>query len=60
MISCLIMVYFIAFMTNLLAPEATMMMHVTGIEVSGTVTDSFFGYNLMNVLLGMIHHFFMV
>lgn len=60
MISCLIMVYFIAFMTNLLAPEATMMMHVTGIEVSGTVTDSFFGYNLMNVLLGIIHHFFMV
>ena len=60
MVSCLIMVYFIAFMTNLLAPEATMMMHVTGIEVSGTVTDSFFGYNLMNVLLGMIHHFFMV
>lgn len=59
MISCLIMVYFIAFMTNLLAPEATMMMHVTGIKVTGTVTDSFFGYNLMNVFLGLVHHFFM-
>lgn len=60
LISCAIMIYLIAFATNLFAPEATMMMGVTGIEVNGVVTDSFFGYNLMNVLLGLLHHFFFI
>lgn len=60
LISAAIMIYLIAFATNFFAPEATMMMSVTGIKVSGVVTDSFFGYNLMNVLLGFVHHFFMI
>ena len=58
-ISCCIMIYLVAWATNVFAPEATMMVQTTGIEVQGTVTDSFFGYNLMNVLLEFIHHFFM-
>lgn len=40
---------------NVFSPEATAMMHATGIKVSGMVTDGFFGYNLPNVIISLIH-----
>lgn len=60
LISCIIMITFIAWATNVFAPEATMMVSTTGLKVKGMVTDSFFGYNLMNVLLEVIHRLFMM
>lgn len=47
---------FVEWMTHLLAPEATMMMKATGVPVDGTVTDTFFGYNLPNVIIGLLNH----
>ncbi|GFN37096.1 PTS transporter subunit IIC [Tepidimicrobium xylanilyticum] len=40
---------------NVFAPEATAMMHATGVAVEGTVTDGFFGFNLANVIISLIH-----
>ena len=54
------MITFIAWATSVFAPEATMMVSTTGLKVKGMVTDSFFGYNLMNVLLEVIHRLFMM
>jgi PTS system galactitol-specific IIC component len=55
LISCIIMVLLVAWATNVFAPEATMMMHVTGVKVKGIVTDSFFGYSIPNVIIEIIH-----
>lgn len=59
LVSCILMMYVTAWAANFFAPEATMMMSVTGIQVDGMVTDAFFGFSLMNVFLSLIHHFFM-
>jgi len=40
---------------NVFAPEATAMMHATGVAVEGTVTDGFFGFNLANVIISLIN-----
>lgn len=47
--------YIIAFCANLFAPEATLMISVTGLEISGMVTDGFFGFNLANIILSLIY-----
>ena len=42
-------------LASVFAPEATAMMNATGIEVSGMVTDKFFGMNYLNVVIEVIH-----
>lgn len=49
---------FVQFAANLFAPEATEMMRATGVEVKGTVTDGFFGYNLGNIIISLINRLF--
>jgi len=41
--------------TNTVAPEATEMMNATGVPVEGVVTDSFWGYNLANIIISLFH-----
>ena len=41
--------------TNTFAPEATEMMNATGVPVEGVVTDSFWGYNLANIIISLFH-----
>lgn len=40
---------------NVFAVEATAMMNATGVEVQGMVTDGFWGYNLANIIISMLH-----
>lgn len=58
LVSSAAFLFVVEIFTNLFAPEATAMMHATGVAVDGTVTDSFFGYNLANVIISGIHHLF--
>lgn len=44
----------IVFFANYFAPEATQMMKITGVEVSGRITDGFFGLNIANIIIGFI------
>lgn len=53
-----IYIFIVEWCTSIFAPEATAMMHATGIKVSGSVTDSFFGYNLPNVIISILHRLF--
>ena len=53
-----IYIFIVEWCTSVFAPEATAMMHATGIKVSGSVTDSFFGYNLPNVIISILHRLF--
>jgi len=58
LISSAIFLYIVLFFANMFAPEATLMMHATGVSVHGQVTDGFFGYNLANVIISALHHIF--
>lgn len=58
LISSAIFLYIVLFFANIFAPEATLMMNATGVEVSGQVTDGFFGYNLANVFISTLHQLF--
>lgn len=49
---------FVQFAANLFAPEATEMMRATGVQVDGTVTDGFFGFNLANVIISTLNRIF--
>ena len=53
-----IYMFFVEWGASFFAPEATAMMHATGVHVSGSVTDAFFGYNLPNVIISAIHRMF--
>lgn len=53
-----IVVFFTEWLASVFAPEATAMMHATGIKVNGSVTDAFFGYNVPNVLISVLHRIF--
>jgi len=55
LICSIISMFFITFCANLFAPEATLMMGVTGLEVSGMVTDGYWGFCLPNILLSLIY-----
>jgi len=50
--------FIITFCANLFAPEATLMMGVTGLEVEGMVTDGYWGFNLPNIVLSLIYRLF--
>lgn len=56
-ISSAVNLFFIVLLSNYFAPEATSMMKITGVEVSGMVTDGFFGYNIGNILIGLLSKF---
>jgi len=43
---------------NEFAPEVTAMMEGAGIEVDGLVTDSFWGYNIPNIIISIISRIF--
>lgn len=53
-----IYMFFVEWGASFFAPEAIAMMHATGVHVSGSVTDAFFGYNLPNVIISAIHRMF--
>lgn len=55
LIASAVFLLFVQFAANQFAPEATLMMKATGVEVHGIVTDGFFGYNLANVLMSTVH-----
>lgn len=54
-ITSAVFLFAVEWMTSLFAPEATAMMKATGVQVSGTVTDTFFGYSLPNVIIAILH-----
>ncbi|WP_316669166.1 PTS transporter subunit IIC [uncultured Propionibacterium sp.] len=53
-----IFLFFVEWLANIFAPEATAMMTTMGVHVDGMVTDAFFGYNLPNIIIETIHHIF--
>lgn len=53
-ITSAVSLFFIVLLSNYFAPEATAMMKITGVEVSGMVTDGFFGYNIGNIIVGLL------
>ncbi len=53
-----IFLFFVEWGASVFAPEATAMMHATGVKVNGSVTDAFFGYNLPNVIISTLHRIF--
>lgn len=55
LICSILSMFIIAFFANYFAPEATAMMSVTGLQVEGMVTDGFFGFNLGNIVISLIH-----
>jgi len=55
LISSAIFLLIVEICANIFAPEATAMMHATGVTVEGTVTDGFFGFNLANIIISLIH-----
>lgn len=54
LISSAIFLFIVEVCANVFAVQATAMMHATGVEVTGTVTDGFFGFNLATVLVSLI------
>lgn len=55
LISGALFLFIVEIFANIFAPQATAMMHATGVAVEGTVTDGFFGFNLANVIISLIH-----
>jgi PTS system galactitol-specific IIC component len=55
LISSALFLLIVEIFASIFAPEATAMMHATGVEVNGIVTDGFFGFNLANVIISLIH-----
>lgn len=53
-----VFLFFVEWGASVFAPEATAMMHATGVKVNGSVTDAFFGYNLPNVIISTLHRIF--
>lgn len=58
-ISCTIFLFIVEFCAHVFAPEATMMVSATGVQVEGMVTDGFFGFNLANIVISIIHRLLM-
>ena len=54
-VTTILCLFLVTFLTNFFAPEATLMMKTTGVHVSGMVTDGFFGQNPICILIGFIH-----
>jgi PTS system galactitol-specific IIC component len=55
-----ILMFITAWLANIFAPEATLMLQVTGVQVEGMVTDGFFGFGIPNIILSIIHRLFML
>jgi PTS system galactitol-specific IIC component len=53
-ISSVINLFFVVLLSNYFAPEATEMMKVTGVKVSGMITDGHFGFNIGNIIIGFL------
>jgi PTS system galactitol-specific IIC component len=58
LIASAVFLFFVEWGASVFAPEATLMMHATGVKVNGSVTDAFFGYNLPNVIISTLHRIF--
>ena len=54
-VTTILCLFLVTFLTNFFAPEATLMMKTTGVHVNGMVTDGFFGQNPICILIGFIH-----
>ena len=54
-VTTILCLFLVTFLTNFFAPEATLMMKTTGVHISGMVTDGFFGQNPICILIGFIH-----
>lgn len=50
-----IIMYMTLFFANMFAPEATAMMHATGVQINGMVTASHFGWNPGNLIVCFLH-----
>ncbi|MGN1377786.1 MAG: PTS transporter subunit IIC [Dorea sp.] len=56
---CMTLLMFVTlFFANMFIPEATQMLSVTGVEFSGQVTASHFGWNPGNLIVALIHRLF--
>ena len=58
LITMTILMYVTLFFANMFAPEATMMMSVTGVKFDSMVTASHFGWNPGNLVVALIHKLF--
>lgn len=58
LISGALFLLLIEVLAHVFAPEATIMLHASGVGVEGAVTDGFFGYNIANVLISLISRLF--
>ena len=54
-VTTILCLFLVTFLTNYFAPEATLMMQTTGVHIDGMVTDGFFGQNPICILIGFIH-----
>lgn len=50
----LVFTFFVMLGANEFAPEVTAMMEASGVAVDGSVTDSFWGYNIPNIIISII------
>ena len=53
-----IFLFIVVYCANIFAPEATLMMNATGVKVDGMVTDGFFGFNLADIIISLLHRMF--
>ena len=51
-VTTILCLFLVTFLTNFFAPEATLMMKTTGVHISGMVTV---GQNPICILIGFIH-----
>lgn len=58
LISSVFVLLLVVFFANYFASEATAMLSVTGVKVSGMVTDGFFGFNPACVIIGLLSKIF--
>lgn len=58
LISSAIFLFIVVYFANIFAPQATMMMNATGVEVDGSVTDGSFGFNPAAVVISALDQIF--
>lgn len=58
LITSAIFLFIVVYCANIFAPEATLMMNATGVKVDGMVTDGFFGFNLADIIISLLHRMF--
>lgn len=56
--STAVILFITVFFADYFAPAATKMMQITGVEVTGQITDAFFGFNIANIIIGFIAQIF--